>query len=119
MEERRLLDRQLSRLRAFENEVDVVWQSLYVVGEPRPIGHQDPCARKFHERHHGGKPLLEREPGNFVAFTEEEGLTEYQQPVDLLAGDRGEGSVDVVRTLYVDGLSVTPTLRAAGSSSAR
>ncbi len=77
-------------------------QASKVVDDPRTVQHQDPRLGKFAEHDDRRKRLLARQPGNFFPCTEEDGLAQNRQAIDLLARNPGECAVDVFGRAYLD-----------------
>jgi hypothetical protein len=74
-----LLDRQISRVRAPENLVDVPCRSAHVVLYVRPVGYQPASVNIFPLPVHAWQPGLQRQIHKRRSMIEEEGVIDYSK----------------------------------------
>src|SRR5882672_6838756 len=103
---RGLLDGQFARLGALENLVHVNRGAPGQVANGSSISHE---ATEFHVLpgvEHRGQAVLCRERDDACALTKEHRAREREEGFGMLSDHRGEGAVELVRTLHLRGLKL-------------
>ena len=91
--------RQISRLRPFQDLVDVLGRTAKHVGQTRSVRHQDASLRRFLERDNRGEAILDGDLSELCSFKKEDWRRQTEQSARALS-DRGlHRRVEAVRRL--------------------
>jgi hypothetical protein len=95
----RLLDRQIGRLGAFGDAIDIIRGQTVHVGEAGAIGHQTALIDPLPKREYRRQPVVEHHRDEALAISEKDWRVHQQQSVPVSSLDASEGALVIVRRI--------------------